>query len=409
MSYEALFGTSTLKGKEGDVAVSTLEGKHLLVYFSAHWCPPCRGFTPTLSEYYKKHAANKDFELVFVSSDHDEAAFNEYYGEMPWLALPFSLRNQKEKLSKKFKVQGIPSLVVIAPGGELVTDKGRAKMTEDPECENFPWKPLTYSEIMAKTAIIDGQGNKQDVAAITSKVHGLYFSAHWCPPCRSFTPQLVKTYNIIKEAGKDFEIIFVSSDRDQSSFDEYFGEMPWKAMTFEDRASKAALSDAFGVEGIPSFQIVDGNGKVITDDARSAVSGDPEGKEFPWYPKPMNDLKDGPGAINDLPSLVVVCDGCDEATKTKAMSDLKTVAEAHWAENPEEKKFAFFTLSEADGIGGKVKELCKIEGDGIKVMMLEVPKYYVSEMAATSVDGLTSFMQKFSEGHTETPSGTFGA
>ena len=28
-------------------------------------------------------------------------------------------------------------------------------------------------------------------------IHAYYFSAHWCPPCRGFTPQLVKFYNIV--------------------------------------------------------------------------------------------------------------------------------------------------------------------------------------------------------------------
>ena len=41
----------------------------------------------------------------------DEAAFEEYYKDMPWLALPYAQRDLKNKLSKKFKVSGIPSLV----------------------------------------------------------------------------------------------------------------------------------------------------------------------------------------------------------------------------------------------------------------------------------------------------------
>ena len=25
----------------------------VLFYFSAHWCPPCRGFTPVLKDFYE--------------------------------------------------------------------------------------------------------------------------------------------------------------------------------------------------------------------------------------------------------------------------------------------------------------------------------------------------------------------
>ena len=57
--------------------------QNVMIYFSAHWCPPCRGFTPKLCEFYTNFKkVNSDFELVFVSSDRDEAAFKEYYGEV---------------------------------------------------------------------------------------------------------------------------------------------------------------------------------------------------------------------------------------------------------------------------------------------------------------------------------------
>eukprot|EP00976_Prorocentrum_cordatum_P100634 1192309-Prorocentrum_minimum.AAC.2 len=103
---EALFG-STLLGKGGDVKVGdALAGKEVVgLYFSAHWCPPCRAFTPKLAEVYNGLVASgKSFEIVFVSSDKDEEQFNEYYDEMPWLALPFAQREAKQKLSQKFKV-----------------------------------------------------------------------------------------------------------------------------------------------------------------------------------------------------------------------------------------------------------------------------------------------------------------
>ena len=103
---EKLLGT-TLAGAQGAEKSTSdaLSGKEVVgLYFSAHWCPPCRGFTPKLAEAYKGLVAgNKPIEIVFVSSDRDEAAFSEYFGEMPWLALPYSARDKKNELSKKIQ------------------------------------------------------------------------------------------------------------------------------------------------------------------------------------------------------------------------------------------------------------------------------------------------------------------
>jgi hypothetical protein len=69
-----------------------------------------------------------------------------------------------------------------------------------------------------------------------------------CPPCRGFTPALATSYTSIVAKGKSFEIVFVSSDRDEASFQSYFAEMPWLALPFADRETKQALSDKFGVQ-----------------------------------------------------------------------------------------------------------------------------------------------------------------
>ena len=89
---------------------------------------------------------------------------------------------------------------------------------------------------------------------------------------------------MLTSGGKPFEIVFVSSDRDQASFDEYYGEMPWLALPFSERERKNDLSKKYGVRGIPSLVILDAEGKVITKDGRAAISGDPSGADFPWVP-----------------------------------------------------------------------------------------------------------------------------
>ncbi len=38
--------------------------------------------------------------------------------------------------------------------------------------------------------------------------------------------------NVYEEVKDQFDIVFISCDRDQGSFDNYYNEMPWKALPF---------------------------------------------------------------------------------------------------------------------------------------------------------------------------------
>lgn len=63
-------------GAIGKGSLSDLDGKYVLLYFSAHWCPPCRAFTPILKQTYATlRAQGKPLEVVFVSSDSSKAEF----------------------------------------------------------------------------------------------------------------------------------------------------------------------------------------------------------------------------------------------------------------------------------------------------------------------------------------------
>jgi nucleoredoxin len=111
---------------KGDLAGPAVEGspKYTALYFSAHWCPPCRMFTPKLVEWYNKFKAeHPDFELVFVSSDQDEAAMQEYIkgDNMPWPYVKFD--KAKEEIFRKYSSDGIPYLVLIGEKGENLTGK----------------------------------------------------------------------------------------------------------------------------------------------------------------------------------------------------------------------------------------------------------------------------------------------
>ena len=114
-----------LKGKDGQVKFSPKDAQFLGVYFSAHWCPPCRGFTPKLVNFYEvANKEKKQIEIVFVSSDKSEGDFNEYFGTMPWLAVPFG-KDAIDNLKDAFEIQGIPTFLVFNNEGKLIDDRAR--------------------------------------------------------------------------------------------------------------------------------------------------------------------------------------------------------------------------------------------------------------------------------------------
>lgn len=362
-ALSALFG-SELVTKDGMGSTETLlAGKTIGIYFSAHWCPPCRGFTPKLAEMYKSTFQAKGLEIVFASSDKDQAAFDEYYAEMPWLALPYSSRELKETLSKKYKVRGIPSFVILDSDGNTITTEGRDEIMSDPSGARFPWRPLSKEE--KQKQILDTLGSDL-VSQMSGKPFALYFSAHWCPPCRGFTPKLAEWY---KAGLKDkMEVIFVSSDRDESSYKEYFGEMPWLSLPFENKEGKSLLSKICNCEGIPHLAVFNADGSLVTEDGRSAVTRDPTAATFPegWMPQPFCDVEDGVDALNSEKCLVYL------GSTPESAGPLKEVAtEYHNKANKEisEMAYRFFSAKES-GIADQIRKLTGVTES--KLIMLDL-------------------------------------
>jgi len=113
-----------------------------------------------------------------------------------------------------------------------------------------------------------------------SDIVGIYFSAHWCPPCRMFTPELAKVYNDCKAQGKKFEVIFISADKDNNAYAEYFKEQPWLALPYKERDLMEAVQQAYDITGYPTLVLLDSTGKVLDKNGRSKVQGGAEA--FPW-------------------------------------------------------------------------------------------------------------------------------
>lgn len=118
---------------------------------------------------------------------------------------------------------------------------------------------------------LSGRNGSVPTSSLSAKYKLIYFSAHWCPPCKMFTPQLALFYNTVNAQEKQVEIIFVSYDRSESQFNEYFAGMPWLAVPYNDRGKAEALGNRFGVQGIPSLVLIDNNGNMKSKDGRNDV------------------------------------------------------------------------------------------------------------------------------------------
>jgi nucleoredoxin len=391
--------------KDGEMSTAhVLEGKVVGIYVSAHWCPPCRGFTPQLAEWYTKDLKAKGLEIVFVSSDRDEDSFNSYYAEMPWLAVPYADRDLKAKLSKKFKVNGIPSFVLIDKDGKTITTEGRDAISSDPTGAKFPWIPKSIPELLDTT--YTGKDGPVARDALNDKVIAIYFSAHWCPPCRGFTPKLIEQYKKMKEAGLPIEIIFASSDRDQASFDDYYKDMPWLALPYENRERKEELSSRFGVSGIPSLVLLYKDLSVITTSGRVAIMGDLA--DFPFHPKPVSDLATGADGLNETVSVIILADGADAKAQDDAIAAMEPLAKEYKAAakaSGEDPEVIFFIAKSAEGPVGQIRKLCKLPDatSTPQLILLDIPDnggFYLPEASLTT-DGLRGMLQDHKNGKLE--------
>lgn len=98
----------------------------------------------------------------------------------------------------------------------------------------------------------------------------LYFSAEWSTPCREFQSKLISYYDEIKNKQSPFEIVFISSDRDQSSYENFFSSMPWLALLFED-SRKSPLKKTLKIKSIPSLVVIGPDGKTVSKDGKKLL------------------------------------------------------------------------------------------------------------------------------------------
>ncbi len=234
----------------------------------------------------------RPFEVVFVSADEDEEAFRSYASEMPWKCLPFADQDRAENLNTRLGVSGIPTLALFDESGQRQCADA-LQFILDEGAEGFPWEnaedeqdeqdeedseeeeeeeeeddddddddyEFSFADLGPVLVHRDGR-HVTPTEALKDRVVVLYWSAHWCPPCRTTTPRLVTIYEECRAAGKPFEIVFISWDSDQAAYTKYLEGMPWWALPFDDVERQERLTKLFKVRGIPQCILFDAQGTI---------------------------------------------------------------------------------------------------------------------------------------------------
>jgi thiol-disulfide isomerase/thioredoxin len=110
------------------------------------------------------------------------------------------------------------------------------------------------------------------------EIYLVYFGAHWCPPCRAFSPKLLEAYRRLKESNPDrFELVFVSDDHsseEQLGYVQGLG-MPWPILKYSDVGFVPAVEQSAG-PGIPDLVALTRNGEMIFSSYHGAEYVGPE-------------------------------------------------------------------------------------------------------------------------------------
>ncbi|KAJ3222999.1 hypothetical protein HDU81_009468 [Chytriomyces hyalinus] len=352
-------------GRMSTAAIAATK-KHILLYFCASWCPPCQRFTPKLIDFYETYSAatnNTDIEIIFISSDRDEASFDAYHYKMQFLALPYAERDRVASLRERFQVRGIPTLVLLdAATGETLNYNIQPLLNRDPRGLFFPYKEVrslktVIDQLELRGSPVDLEKNialyldapsfKPNMWGKCSggcgdfAARGVRFSCNECKylnvcqecmktiaenhdSTHTFTEHaaldllgdslalktaLLQKYNSATEQGLPFEVVMVSFAQTEQEHAEHAASVPWPTVAFDERFETAfQLAREFDLEyDETNLVIVDAQRNVINRDAVLVIKV--ADSTFPFSAPTVSDLKDSVHASNlsiqDTPAVVV--------------------------------------------------------------------------------------------------------
>ncbi|KPA80473.1 tryparedoxin-like protein [Leptomonas pyrrhocoris] len=218
-------------------ASKAFEGKkYVLIYFSAHWCPPCQRFTPLLADFYDEHKDKYGFEVLFVSSDREEGRMMDFF----------------QNRSSNY-VRRPPPL--DSNGDTNTSSNGPAAVSATAALpEPLPGDNCTLMGC--------------DIASCSKK------TTPSCSPLVNATAEL-----------NDFPLdnLKLRTATGVTRTPKANGHGNWLALPFKETDVARSLARAYSVVSIPKLVVVAVDTScTVTREGKAMVLKDPEAKNFPW-------------------------------------------------------------------------------------------------------------------------------
>jgi len=125
----------TVTDMDGEAfTLESTRGKWVFLHFWASWCGPCKEEMPAIQQMTRIFDNDK-FEIVLINTAEDEDTIFSFLGEIGMDMN--SLMDADGLVTEKYKPRGLPTTILIDPGGSIQYQAIGGREWHKPEYINF--------------------------------------------------------------------------------------------------------------------------------------------------------------------------------------------------------------------------------------------------------------------------------